>query len=327
MGNLVSFPLLCLLNKACYDICCDIAFGSGVRRIGRFNGDDCMFAGDRRFFDLWREVTSSYGLVVNEEKTGVSKDWLELNSQPFSVRKGRLVAKPVLSFLRPFRKEPGDLLSEVLEGIKSFKAPTRAWVLNVAMRHEISLREISVSNIPASTLRFLLGKSWFRRALQLGPARVTTSGVSRSVPVTVANPPRAGLYRWVEEKAALLQRECVDRWIGVKVRPLRQEIDRRRYLADYKNEPTRRLPFILRHAPRKWQFVWPTELLELVRVACPEALLRDEDCYSEWIDDHHFLTVRRGLVRVRPAPWVKRLRKCFGPAFDLGKCLVALGRL
>jgi len=27
MGNLLSFPILCLINKACFDICCDLTWG------------------------------------------------------------------------------------------------------------------------------------------------------------------------------------------------------------------------------------------------------------------------------------------------------------
>jgi len=59
MGNLCSFPLLCILNRACFIITNRI-LGRG-RRVGRFNGDDCIFAGDDLFlshlenshFEIW----------------------------------------------------------------------------------------------------------------------------------------------------------------------------------------------------------------------------------------------------------------------------------
>jgi hypothetical protein len=327
MGNLVSFPLLCLLNKACYDICCDITFGTGSGRVGRFNGDDCAFAGTAEFFALWRQVTSTFGLIVNEEKTGFESEWLELNSQPFSVRKGRLVDKPVISFLRPRRKEPGDLLTEVLEGIKTFKKSTRAWILNVAMRHEISLREISVSNIPSQTLRYLLSRSWFRRALQLGPAPVRTRGQARTVEMVVKNPPRSFFYPLIEQLSAKLQKECVEKWEGKKVQPLELTVDRRLFWLETKNVPTKNPSHLLIKGPLRWQFVWPKELYHFVSEHFPQVLLTDLDCQSLWLDDHHFLTTTCSLVGRRPARWYLKMRQTFAPILTPRFYLRALTRL
>jgi hypothetical protein len=322
MGNLVSFPLLCLLNKACYDICCDITFGPGSRRVGRFNGDDCAFAGTRKFLALWREVTGSYGLIVNEEKSGFDRYWLELNSQPYSCKRGYLVHKPVISFLRPFREEAGCLLTETLEGIKTFSARTRAYVLNVLMRHEISLREISFGNVSKKDLSFLLRKSWFRRALWLGPAPVVKSGSKRSVEVVVANPPVARLYRFVERCSAVLQKECVELWNGFEFPrdsghgPTTFTIDRRSHRAlDIQSGPTPTFPFLYEKSVLKWQFVWPAELYSWFSGRFPQYLLSDRACYKEWMDDHPFLVTTGGLSRVRPKLPYKNLYASFAPSF------------
>ncbi|QGY72587.1 RNA dependent RNA polymerase [Plasmopara viticola lesion associated ourmia-like virus 57] len=319
MGNLVSFPLLCLVNKACFDITCDIYHGSGERRVGRFNGDDCAFAGDRGFFQLWREVTGTYGLVVNEEKTGFGSRWVELNSQPFHVKRKSLVPKPVISFLRCGREESEDLLAEVLRGIRSFKRSTRAWILNVAMRHEISLREIQVSNIPRKTLDFLLQKSWFRRALQLGPAPTKTTGVERKVEMIVANPPREEIYEFVTRKSRQLQRECVDRWLGVVLCPgpgvFKRTIDRRAFYKRTEHQKTIPPAYHLHKSERRWQFVWPLELFRWLEDRAPHLILDDEACKSDWITDHPFLQSSCRLSKGRETKWYEKFKnRCFVPA-------------
>lgn len=295
MGNLVSFPLLCLLNKACFDIASDIQRGSGERRVGRFNGDDCLFAGNREFYQLWETVTGTYGLVVNRVKTGIDLNWADLNSQPYLRGRG-LIPRPCLSFLRPFRKEPDGLLREVYMGIRSLKKSTQAWVFNVAMRHEISLREINVSDLPRRTVSYLLTKSWFRRALEIGPAPIICSGVERKVPVVVANPPRSEVYRFVTDTANRLQAENVAFWLGKKVCPARRIIDRRAFYLRTSSIPTKNSPWYKEKGAPKWQFVWPQELYSFMSLKFPHLLLSDEECHDEWIDDHPFLKTVTNIV-------------------------------
>lgn len=315
MGNLVSFPLLCLLNKACYDICCDVTFGSFAKdRKGRFNGDDCVFAGTLGFFDLWREVTGSFGLVVNEEKTGVSRTWGELNSQPFFSLCG-LAPKPVISFLRPFRFEPDCLLAEVLEGIKTFKTSVQDWVLNVAMRHEISLRKISLASLSKRMLGKLLRRSWFRRALALGPAPIESTGVERTVDVVVGRPPASRFYRLVSEMSNDVQRDCVSHWEGKKVHPFESRLNKVAHRAATCSVKTPPFPFLYAKGRTMWRFVWPRPVLRFFERFCPEAILSENDCQSEWIDDHPFLTTACSIRRSSVAPAFRYLQSSFSSRF------------
>jgi len=180
MGNLMSFPVLCILNKACFDIVCDV-FDTPFdrKRYGRFNGDDCMFVGNDAFFALWEKVTSEFGLVVNREKTGRSRTFAELNSCCFTYRRNRLVAKPVLSFLKK-TNEKGEILSAVLRGIRSFRMDVQLWVVNVVMRYEIACKGINPTVIPQKWRDILLRRSWFRTAVSVGPCPERRPNLLRS---------------------------------------------------------------------------------------------------------------------------------------------------
>jgi len=215
MGNLLSFPILCLINKACYDICCDISFGSGSRRVGRFNGDDCMFSGDRDFFSLWEDVTSTFGLVVNRQKTGFSDVWLDLNSQPYHVPSRKLVPRHCLSFLRPFRSDCVDLLGEVWKGTKEMRHSVRQYAVSVLARHEIVLRDFCVANVPRYVVSGLMKRSWFRRWRGSNPVPPIVTGVSRADKVVVADPPREDLFALVDEAHSAAERSREDLWSGI----------------------------------------------------------------------------------------------------------------
>jgi hypothetical protein len=309
MGNLVSFPLLCLLNKACFDISCDIFYGSGKHRKGRFNGDDCVFAGSREFSDFWRKVTGTFGLVVNEEKTGMSDNWGELNSQPcLSSRKG-LNARPVISFLRPFRSEPDGLVGEVYRGIRTLSRDTRAWIWNVAMRHEISAREICVSELPDRTVNYLLTKRWFRRALELGPAPIEKTGVERKMDSVVRNPPKREAWDFVTSASDQLQREHTAKWLGVKLHvpgglgpPMKRVVNTSAYWSSQSRKKSKKIkhpenPWYLRKGSARWQFVWPKPVYEWFSRKYPHLLMSDEECLELWMDDHPFLTTKVDLEK------------------------------
>jgi hypothetical protein len=301
MGNLVSFPLLCLLNKACFDIACDISYGCGHHRVGRFNGDDCAFAGSRDFFCLWRLITSTFGFKVNEEKTGFSRVEIELNSRTFLVRDGKLVSKPVISFLRPDRYCPQDLLTEVIRGTEGLNMSTRLWVVNVLMRHEISLREIDVSEIPTSWLKYLLKKRWFRTLLGRGPPVTKECGEKRAVDACVGLPPFPEAYPVIRKIAAAMERTSVNFWRGRKVAPFESRLVRLGRRGQRPYEPTiwkYRVEF-------SWTFVWPRELYELVESTYPSLLMRGDDVLRAMeIEDSPFICLSQHL---KPSS----LRRCF----------------
>jgi len=322
MGNLVSFPLLCLLNKACFDIASDIARGSGANRVGRFNGDDCVFAGDQQFFNLWKEVTGTFGLCVNVEKTGYSNISADLNSQSFFIRQGRLAPKPVLSFFRPYREEPGCLLSEVLRGLSTFRGEVKSLVVNCMMRFEISARQIDLSTLSKRDYQLLCKKSWFRRALTDGPAPLVKKGVNRSVKMVVGPPPKASLYPVFDAMAKDVARDTVEEWLGKPVKPERVTIDRHSFRERSSLTPSYQPPSfrVLRRGPKLWSFVWPKPVYDHFKLYGERVFVSENARRSQWIDDHPCLHVTMELVRSRFVRGARNFRTYFGPPSSLSPC-------
>jgi len=287
MGNLLSFPILCLLNRACWKIARDLRFKGGGDKGGRravlINGDDIAFAGDATMYVLWRTVTSHFGLVVNEGKTGVSRERLELNSRTFKYVSGKLKAlrKPVLSFLLP-GPSPSCLLTAVWEGLKTF-SPAGLRMGFLVMRNHIVDRDVSVLNIPPRLRRVLLKERWFRLALQRAP-HVHEFGVKRAWPVVSRDfrPPREYLSIYDEANRESL-REGVRRARGVKVQPWSSEV--RPHCRNYRKVPVRRGRFAIIET---WKWRWNAVVLRWWQSnQLPVEYLPN----SNWVDDHPDLTV------------------------------------
>lgn len=302
MGSLVGFPLLCLLNKACFDISCDIFYGSPSRgkgyRVGRFNGDDCAFSGSAAFFSLWREVTSTFGLVVNEEKTGFDSRWIELNSNVFDARLGSMVAKPVLSFLRVERHTPDDLLPEIIRGVSTLRPDVRMWVINDLMRHEVAIRRVNVQGLSKHWMKILIKKKWFRLAL-VNPPEVREKGIDRSAPVILGPVPRPELLESITSLAMYETQSYVRYWRGRKVQPLERRLIRR------PGREVQRNPFpkvrVALGRP-KWRFLWPAGLLEAVMCdgyLSRNAFISDEEHFLPEVTDHPFLSLEWTFVSKR----------------------------
>jgi len=296
MGNLISFPILCLLNKSCWDIACDIRERGDRTRKGRFNGDDCMFCGDDAFFQTWSKVTSKYGFLVNEEKTGRSRRWLDLNSQTYDVRGHLMVAKATLGFLRPNRKEPGDMLAEVVRSLVGFSERNKLEVV-IMLRHEIALRGVlsSVLSLSGWLRKQLIRKRWFRDSAMLGGAPTLERGIRRSVEVIVDRPPRQRFYGIVSAASARLQQELTNEWIGRRVRPLTVMLDRQAYAKARRSTPPNSLRRRFELRGKSWAFVWPKVLFE-----CWKHLPIFERCGTRtWLGEHPFLTIRPRIVELR----------------------------
>lgn len=323
MGNLISFPLLCLLNKASYDIACDIHFGEGARRIGRFNGDDCCFCGDRRFYDLWREITSNFGFIVNEEKTGFGCRYLELNSSIFDSQRRSLIAKPVLSFLRPSRNVPGTILPAVIEGIKSFSKSVQQWIVCGLMQYEITLRGVlpGLSSLGPWWRSVLVRQTWFRKACLCDAVPTREVGTKRTLAQMPGPPPSLSFaFSDISRAVGALQRDHVSKWLGVRVVPYEETILRTGILKWKKQNKRRRFAARLRNlfvwGGFRWVYTWPTELLEFVEGHMPSWLDREAE-NREWMDDHPLLTrvpVVREVLRVDFDPM--RSRRFAPPVLD-----------
>nr|UJQ92026.1 MAG: putative RNA-dependent RNA polymerase [Botoulivirus sp.] len=288
MGSLVSFPLLCLLNKVCFDLTTDLVSGTpGTSRVGRFNGDDCLFAGDRRVYEVWQQVTAAYGFVVNVTKTGFSRRFGELNSRCFDYARGVFLRKIVLSFLRPVERDQcGDILCDIVEGIKHLQVSTQQWVVNCLMRHEISLRTISVGSLPKHWFRSLLKRRWFRDALRRDPTPTIEYGDDRSLPVKLGPLPIPRLHPTITALAGRLASEHTERWTGVRAEPFVRRLVRG------KRQPVLPRSPYLSVLRKSWAFLWPTELLSFFeRNFAHWAFLPPAYSRSKWADDHQFLTV------------------------------------
>jgi len=88
MGNLLSFPLLCVVNYLAF------RFFGGVeetRRIPvKINGDDIVFRAPKHICDRWKRGVVGAGLTLSEGKTMVNRHYFSLNSKLF-VARGRSV--------------------------------------------------------------------------------------------------------------------------------------------------------------------------------------------------------------------------------------------
>lgn len=303
MGNLLSFPMLCLLNKACYDITCSLRRKrDGKLRLENciINGDDIAFAGDQSFFDDWVLVTSHFGLVVNEEKTGRSDCWVELNSRSFFVKKTggiKSIRKPVLSALLP-GSDPSCLLTRLYEGLRTLSPGTFRWMV-VMLRHDIIKRGVSLGSVPRRLRRVLVKERWFRQALSITPL-VVVKGVKRAWPVaTKPFRPSRALTPFYDKACRTLLEYGVCLARGKKCRPYEEMLTG--------------MPVIPRGDPRLafrtlWFWRWPAPLLEWwLDKGLPTDRLLDDD----WEDDHEHLSPGVCVIRSVGVPPV------LGPGFVL----------
>jgi hypothetical protein len=80
MGNLLSFPLLCLQNYAAYRY----AFrGCWKNRPVKINGDDIVFRCTEGEYQRWADVVSKVGLKLSRGKTMVDSRFFSINSSFF----------------------------------------------------------------------------------------------------------------------------------------------------------------------------------------------------------------------------------------------------
>jgi hypothetical protein len=91
MGNLLSFPLLCLVNYLCFKY-----FIPRDDVPVRINGDDIVFRSTEAEYNTWREGVVRSGLVLSEGKTMVDKRCFTLNSCLFYSEKEGVRGLPFL---------------------------------------------------------------------------------------------------------------------------------------------------------------------------------------------------------------------------------------
>nr|UYL94541.1 MAG: RNA-dependent RNA polymerase [Botourmiaviridae sp.] len=77
MGNLLSFPLLCIVNYLAF------RWVAGPSCPVKINGDDIVFRSSPEIADRWMESVSHAGLTLSRGKTMVDKSYFTLNSRMF----------------------------------------------------------------------------------------------------------------------------------------------------------------------------------------------------------------------------------------------------
>ncbi|QGY72537.1 RNA dependent RNA polymerase [Plasmopara viticola lesion associated ourmia-like virus 7] len=77
MGNLLSFPLLCIVNYLAF------RWVAGPSCPVKINGDDIVFRSSPGIADRWMESVSLAGLTLSRGKTMVDKSYFTLNSRMF----------------------------------------------------------------------------------------------------------------------------------------------------------------------------------------------------------------------------------------------------
>lgn len=176
MGSVMSFPLLCLINKTVFDLSLEdllvqgkIAFHEWTRHRCRINGDDLLSREPLEGSYLRDRVSfhgSSVGLETNEEKTMVSSDVGEINSTAFysGVRQRKVNAAAL--YMRP---DVSDVLGFAAQSTitkAGFRRVVRANAHILAKQPEKVLAPLA-----PSLVEVCLGDAKIRKALSSVPDR------------------------------------------------------------------------------------------------------------------------------------------------------------
>jgi hypothetical protein len=95
MGNLLSFPLLCLVNYLAFRYYTKTKFSRDGVPV-RVNGDDIVFRSTPEVYRRWFDGVVGSGLVLSKGKTMVHSTFFSLNSSLFMSRRDRVKGVPFL---------------------------------------------------------------------------------------------------------------------------------------------------------------------------------------------------------------------------------------
>ncbi|QDB75009.1 MAG: RNA-dependent RNA polymerase [Phaeoacremonium minimum ourmia-like virus 3] len=317
MGNLVSFVVLCLLNKICLDRARQKVEDCGpTYRPAMVNGDDLFFAGSDELFNQWVLETKEIGFVINLKKTMRSKRWGDLNSMTFDFRRRLFVPRLDFGFLGTnLWKEPEGTVADCLFSLVSrIRFATAAWLLNLRPIQEIFSRlPPALSLIPRRWWQFLVKKRWFRDCLSMSDPLTVSSGVERKLPF-VLGPPLIESSPAIEKEIARLDRKvirsCVGEWRGVMACPISKKV-RGRALPSRKNHSSN---IRLARGRPEAKRLWLEPVLSYLQRNYFDKFLYDKN--ETWICDQPGLQFTIPLIRssIRPIH--------FAPAF--GDCVPEL---
>jgi len=233
MGSVMSFPLLCLLNKtvvdlALWDLCekKEISFKEWTSHRCLINGDDLLLRSPTPNSALYSESHVKWGSIVgfevNTEKTMVDEEKGEINSTLFV--NGELKKKTNLAALYMAR-ETADVARCAWQATTSVKEFRRVMRLNAKL---LASQEVKFPSwIPWHLKLSLFGDAKIRRALKAQPGS-TRPAVRNLFPV-VTRP--AGYDLSLEEESVAIRAEVA------RKRESKAYLGRWRDFEGYKRKP------------------------------------------------------------------------------------------
>jgi hypothetical protein len=142
MGSSMSFPLLCLINKSVVDLALTdllqdrvISFKEWTQHRCLINGDDLLLREPKKKSNLKEAIIrngSAVGLIVNEEKSGVSDEHAEINSTLFT-SSGTVKEKKTNANALYMKPDVSDVLGLAYEATSTMKAFIRVVRANVGL--------------------------------------------------------------------------------------------------------------------------------------------------------------------------------------------------
>jgi len=189
MGSLMSFPVLCLMNKTWVDMSLTDLLLEGKMSTKEWSAHRCRINGDDL---LLRDVLSapgylkdrvafhsgSAGVAMNEEKTMVHPELAEINSTLFSVGERQKKSNCGALFME---KSEGDVL-----GFADRSCLTDAWFLRCVKR---ALPQLSaqadklLTRLPPRRLQVVLRDAAVRNAIKVKPGVTKTTNMFPVVPL------------------------------------------------------------------------------------------------------------------------------------------------
>lgn len=92
MGNILSFPILCIANYAAYHLSIERLRGEQIRVCSvmsehpvQINGDDILFRSNEEHYPLWRSTVADFGFKLSLGKNFCHESMFQINSQLFRI--------------------------------------------------------------------------------------------------------------------------------------------------------------------------------------------------------------------------------------------------
>jgi len=114
MGSILSFPILCVINKLVYECVQDMLPNQSSKP--KINGDDILFKGTLEFIKLWYKYTEEAGFIPSKGKSLVDKNNFTINSRPYNALGEQKFANLKLTHVKGTIQEECDALREFVKG-------------------------------------------------------------------------------------------------------------------------------------------------------------------------------------------------------------------